>query len=158
MTREWKPGDVATWGAAMGRTVVGMMDRSGHWNGVDAYGDTYTKRKRVSPRPLLVIDPEDLEQVERLTVAVMGSMAVHFGDVPKMQAALREFANPKPPKPDEPTGLGAVVEGREGNRWIRTERTLVHPWQHVGPVDRVATWEGVCAYLPVEVLSEGVTP
>jgi hypothetical protein len=28
----------------------------------------------------------------------MGSMSVHFGDVPRMQAALREFANPKPPK------------------------------------------------------------
>ncbi|WP_182377858.1 hypothetical protein [Nocardioides sp. WS12] len=67
-------------------------------------------------RTLVVIDPEDREQVEQLhsfredaihdEIARVGSAQT----VDALQAALREFANPTPPKPEEPTGLGAVVE------------------------------------------------
>lgn len=43
-------------------------------------------------RPLVVIDPEDREQVERLWDAIMG-----VAGIGEMQEALREFADPKPP-------------------------------------------------------------
>lgn len=74
--------------------------------------------------PVVVIDPEDREQVERL-VGVFSSQRDWWADTRRqrsnaMQAALREFANPKPPKPEEPTGLGAVVED-VGDVWIKTE-------------------------------------
>lgn len=45
-------------------------------------------------RPLVVIDPEDREAVERLVNIYEGTMRGDF--VAEMQHALREFANPKP--------------------------------------------------------------
>jgi hypothetical protein len=72
-----------------------------------------------------------------------------------------EFAVPKPPKPEEPTGLGAVVEDDRGVRWVRTEpkNGMTNPWQatlHVAEPDEVRSlrWAEVVA---VKVLSEGVT-
>ena len=115
-------------------------------------------------RPLVVIDPEDREQVERLAAAYVSEGTQRGYAMPghqmedrrdAMQAALREFANSKPPKPDEPTGLGAVVEDESGDLWIRTcepcDRCLNKPWQQ-GPVHK--NWQIVDA---VRVLSEGVT-
>jgi hypothetical protein len=55
-------------------------------------------------RPLVVIDPENREQVERLTNMFGQERAnsVFHPDRPlmadQMQAALREFADPKPPR------------------------------------------------------------
>lgn len=61
-------------------------------------------------------------------------------------------ANPEPPQPDEPTGLGAVVEVG-GKRFVRTDEDG-HPW-----IDNVAywhTWDEITARGPVTVLSEGL--
>ena len=68
-----------------------------------------------------------------------------------------------PPKPDEPTGLGAVVEDAEGVRWTLTMRPpatnepKASPWcrDHI-PASGVkfAEWSEINA---VRVLSEGVT-
>lgn len=58
----------------------------------------------------------------------------------------------KPPQPDEPTGLGAVVEVG-GKRFVRTDEDG-HPW-----IDNVAywhTWDEITARGPVTVLSEGL--
>lgn len=58
----------------------------------------------------------------------------------------------KPAQPDEPTGLGAVVEVG-GKRFVRTDEDG-HPW-----VDNVAywhTWDEITARGPVTVLSEGL--
>ncbi|HKY58337.1 MAG TPA: hypothetical protein VJL80_09890 [Aeromicrobium sp.] len=71
-------------------------------------------------RPLLVIDPEDREQAERLTAAHCAHYdhraPVRPEEVDAMQAALRSLV--APPKPPEPTGLGAVVEDADGDRWV----------------------------------------
>jgi hypothetical protein len=68
----------------------------------------------------------------------------------------------KPPKPEEPTGLGAVVEDGRGVRWVRAEsaKGMTNPWQatlHVAEPDHVRQ----LAYAEVDavrVLSEGVQP
>ena len=62
----------------------------------------------VDCKPVVVIDPEDRDAVEDL--------------VDQLQAALRRVANPKLSKPDEPQGLGAVVEDENGIRYSRIGR------------------------------------
>lgn len=79
-------------------------------------------------RPLVVIDAEDDEAVERLRKALSDSGAftgLTKGNVSNLQAALREFATPTPPKPDEPQGLGARVTDHGGLEWAA--RTGLHP-------------------------------
>jgi hypothetical protein len=85
---------------------------------------------------VLVISPEDSEQVERLAHALGQAEAVYArpSDVtlhynPElMQAALRSLL--APPKPDEPTGLGAVVEDQRGEWWVRDKTTTtVNHWK-----------------------------
>ena len=111
-------------------------------------------------RPLVVIDPEDREQVKRLT-EMYRSVDNSIGWGP-LQAALREFADPKPPKPEEPTGLGAVVEDVVGVRWVRTESkpniggTVWTSAFHVTLADKAELREYVDIDA-VKVLSEGVT-
>lgn len=58
-------------------------------------------------------------------------------------------------KPDEPTGLGAVVEAINDNHFVR-ESTGDHPWRRVSDVDGeyLCQWADIDA---VKVLSEGVT-
>jgi hypothetical protein len=72
-------------------------------------------------RPLVLIDPEDAEQVKVLTAALdktVITLAASSG-WPQVQAALRSLAQPTPP---EPQGLGAVVRDAEGNRWVRINK------------------------------------
>ena len=57
-----------------------------------------------------------------------------------------------PPQPDEPTGLGAVVEVG-GRRFVRTDEDG-HPW-----IDSIACWwhwDDLTSRGPVTVLSEGL--
>src|SRR5689334_10172256 len=80
------------------------------------------------------------------TVTVVLDLTVY--DVPRLIGSLRDAAEnngvstfvdiadqieqqTKPPKPKEPTGLGAVVEDSRGVRWVRTEsaRGMENPWQ-----------------------------
>jgi hypothetical protein len=167
VTREWKPGDVAL------VTIPGHEERlmtrystgveRGWYYGVGLnvdgkahFSDEGSGRGHVA-RPLVVIDPEDRQQVERLQVVmwqahgtheVMRDQLPHVADV--LQSALREFADPKP---DEPTGLGAVVESEDGRRWVRSKDiTTVCHWKPSAGGRRVR-WSD----LPhVRVLSEGV--
>ena len=112
-------------------------------------------------RRLVVIDPEDRAQVERLVRAFPDEWGFEQDEeafrecTEDVQAALREFANPKPPKPAEPTGLGAVVEDAEGSKWVRSERWPEQPWDPCGVRDGGFPWEHIDA---VRVLSEGVQP
>jgi len=104
-------------------------------------------------RPLVVIDPEDRAQVERLCgLFLKGNDGTAIGDANDLQAALREFANPSPPKPAEPTGLGAVVENSDGGRWVRTDVAVDRPWWRYPGI--TSGWAQVDA---VRVLSEGVS-
>ena len=113
-------------------------------------------------RRLVVIDPDNEDDMDRL-----GDILDNHEWEPKprlgaflfgLADALREFANPKPPKPEEPTGLGAVVEDAGGTLWVRStwpendDDHLGKPWAQ-GPVR--SNWQIVDA---VRVLSEGVQP
>ena len=65
-------------------------------------------------------------------------------------------AQTKPPKPAEPTGLGAVVEDAEGVRWILVDRRNgVAGWHHCdASLDR--PWRFYDDITAFRVLSEGV--
>lgn len=150
----WKPGDVAL--ILVGGTEhVALRDSDEAWLIGDSLAyrvlrDSETRLPTVSViRPLVVIDPES-NDVERLQDLFWQNQH-HSGLA--MQAALREFANPTPPKPDEPQGLGAVVRDAQNELWIRTcypcDDCLNKPWQR-GPVRK--NWQIVDA---VEVLAEG---
>lgn len=153
MTHNFKPGDVA-----MAHSERVFMDLSREWRWVETER-VCLDQPPYGLRPLVVIDPEDREAVERLLVAYHDHH-VAFADVTDMQAALREYANPTPPRPDEPQGLGAVVEDEGGNRWMRHEPdpgrgNRNHAWYPAGYVsDGVRVkWDRITA---VRVLSPGV--
>lgn len=72
------------------------------------------------------------------------------------QQALREFADPPPVKPEEPTGLGAVVEDSAGDLWVRdkTTTTIAHWKRARGQMGgKRLPWSAIDA---VRVLSEGI--
>lgn len=162
--REWKPGDVAM---ALGTTrpfvVVRHRGDPDYWSAADGWWPVAVNQVALDYRPLIVIDPEDREQVERLHNLWLREPDAGFRC---LQAALREYADPKPPKPpkpDEPTGLGAVVEDAEGVLWMRVDPhpgrgfSEVAAWRSRVPlaVPRENRWSKVDA---VRVLSEGVQP
>lgn len=162
--REWKPGDVAM---APSFGVV-IADPSGLWRKVSDGKELSTpwdgRDDRIPflhVRPLVVIDPKDREQVERLAALfrmerVKGDRdAIVGGSTDAMQAALREFADLKP-RIEEPAGLGAVVEDAEGALWVRVDDP-VHSWvaarRSEGAYTRRTKWDQIDV---VRVLSEGV--
>lgn len=109
-------------------------------------------------RPVVVIDPEDREAVERLVDQITRLNApgpATYAD--RVQLALREFATPTPPKPEEP-GLGGVVEDTKGRRWVNAtdHRASVHtnPWMCLSDPERWASYADIDV---AEVLSHGVT-
>lgn len=113
---------------------------------------------------LVVIDPNDRKQVERLVKACPADWNFEQDEetlrdcIDAMQAALREFASPAPPKPDEPTGLGAVVETVHGELYVRdkTTTTVAH-WKRARGEDSSKRYK-YAALAVVRVLSEGVAP
>lgn len=133
---KWKAGDVAM-------IRVPLRSQPGHGLLAEGYGDLPAVRTHSggwaaledvdyfweseytfhggSPRPLVVIDPEDREQVERLGTLLEGPEA-------DLATILREFVSPAPPKPEEPTGLGAVVEDAEGHKYLRAYEIGIMPW------------------------------
>jgi hypothetical protein len=169
MTRKWKPGLVAD------VTMVNGEKRQEH---SPAFWDSYNE-EWVSPtagrlypgevwaldvRPLVVIDPEDREAVERLVGVIVGVHCEQREDVrlshDATQAALREFANPTPPKPDEPQGLGAVVEDADAQKWILVydfDPVDRRRWAPLGSVGCIDDWRHYDDIKAVRVLSPGVT-
>lgn len=144
MTRDWKPGDVAT----VDGTPLTFFENDDTSELMFTNGSGYQHPARhlsAKARPLVVIDLEDRERVSRLTRALKGQ-AFHE----EVQAALRSLL--APPKPDEPTGLGAVVEDDRGDRWIR--RDADRPWVSAQGKTFPCEWTSLTA---VRVLSEGVT-
>lgn len=116
MAREWKPGEVALVTSMYGRPVTAVRCGPGENLGW-AYADTLSGRPtqhwssdrlgRSVIRPLVVIDPGDREQVDRL-VEILVNLSEGAFPV-RLQTALREFADPTPPRIDEP-GLWGIVE------------------------------------------------
>lgn len=120
MRREWKPGDVA-----MVDGQVAMIYNDGSLRATFVYTDADDDpcsiyARDADTRPLVMIDPEDREQVERLYASWLDDNLAapeREAQVNAMQAALREFANPTPPRPDEPTDPTARVTDRRENIW-----------------------------------------
>ena len=147
----WKPGDVALTSKGTRALLVGRK-----WIAQD--GAPWSNERFPSNlRPLVVIDPEDAEQVERLAaIYARQPHGAFLSDLTaELQAALREFANPTPPKPAEPTGLGAVVEDADGIRWVRRGRTHFVAAEGSPPAEYNTSlvWAEIAA---VRVLSPGV--
>lgn len=122
-------------------------DYSG-WRSMGTYD-----RVTVEVRPLAVIDPEDEADVQRLGDALEAT-ADRMGAL-DIAAALREFANPKPPKPDEPTGWGAVVVDDEGAKCARTSLSPEHPWRKEGWTAYL-TWRDIPVSSPDQIKFAGV--
>lgn len=146
MSREWKPGDVA---------LDDIERRFMHLDNGQWVGITGTRYWGGELRPLAVIDPEDREQVERLGRAYVETWLgpreeASVETIDQMQAALRNLVTP--PKPDEPQGLGAVVEDADGSLMVRTQDDK-NPWTCYGGPRW--SWDDVDA---VRILSEGVQP
>ena len=76
-------------------------------------------------------------------------------------AALVAVEKVTPPKPAEPTGLGAVVEDAAGDQWVRAGfdhgGRLLDNWR-LASGDGVGNWQPWSRIDAVRVLSEGVTP
>lgn len=122
-------------------------------------------------RPLAVIDPEDAHDIEAICTpdlrsGIEGILRVSIDDAQweriseKMQAALREFADPTP-KVEEPLGLGAVIETNDGRRFVRVAgRDSRFPWVDAGkPADNAYNWVshgGLDGATPLRVVNEGV--
>jgi len=114
-------------------------------------------------RPLVVIDPENREQVVgmcRRYVETYSGPGTSFDPdganrraVECMQAALRSLIDP--PKLEEPTGLGAVVTDVAGTRWIITGGPTQPGFEWYSPdLNSRTSWDLISA---VKVLNEGVT-
>lgn len=148
--REWKPGDVAmvrrgtaNWHRAI---WTDETDNPG-WHCIHGPCSPHVE----DARPLVVIDPEDPQQVERLRRAINDETAGYVG-TRTITDALHEFANPTPPKPEEPTGLGAVVEDADGVRFVLHGIPEGQGWCDPDGIGR--RWGSINA---VRVLSEGVS-
>lgn len=114
----------------------------------------------------IVIDPEDRTQIERAfslrtRELIESRLRVSIDDqawagvVTHLQNALRSLI--EPPKPEEPTGLGAVVEDVNGTKWIRHDSVPISkPWINTDDCStRLRAWSDIAA---VKVLSDGVQP
>lgn len=152
--REWKPGDVGLipfrGSKAIGLyTIDGWVIPSCPQHAINGYRDV---------RLLVVIDPEDDEEVERLSEVMCDLAGTDPSDRPatwSVQKALREFANPTP-RIEEPTGWGAVVEAAaytdQIRVFVRTSATS-SPWH-----DDSGNGHNWGELAEVRVLSHGVSP
>lgn len=159
MSAEYAPGDLALiteYGEPIpavrvdANCDVPTHGRAGaHWHYLTRSldGTTWTSADRVAARPLVVLDPEDREQVERLWTAFRDDSRCNAVDV--MVDALRSLI--RPPKPPEPQGLGAVVE-TPGGRYVRSDVETCNPWR--GPKGIPFEWADLDG--PFTILSEGV--
>lgn len=109
-------------------------------------------------RRVAVVDPRNRDDVKRLTEALyvcgltLGTATLNeagsdhsfrAGMYDRVVDALREFTQPA--KPEEPTGLGAVVEDAEGMHWVRTDAGEFNkPW-YLAPAGIHAHWKTVAA-------------
>lgn len=175
MRRDWKPGDVAMVSGQYAEdgvvaVLTGAASNLGwafcgrNQNGPVQCWSALNGGNATVIRPLVVIDPE----VTKGGALLPGWLRNHAAEIAGKSAGgrasvsddLRYIADqidrqayPSDPKPEEPTGLGAVVEDADGRRWVRAPRDSRCDWhaQELGPTK----WAVIAV---VRVLSEGVTP
>ena len=120
MTREWIPGTVAMVTDATGEVRPMIYIAGACWHGADETGGVrcLDASQAEDARPLVVIDPEDNDAVRALANAFYERRGADIGGNRHnaMQGALRSLV--APPRPDEPTGLGAVVQDARGVAYV----------------------------------------
>jgi hypothetical protein len=155
--REWKPGDVAS--ILPKGTQVALRTRAG-WTYAD--GSTHGVRAdEYNFRPLVVIDlpPGALAGWPVLVNALReagektGYRMIFDGLIEQIETQT------KPPKPEEPTGLGAVVEDADGRLFTRRcDCGAPRDWWPNHAIEEVAVGTAYSDIDAVRVLSEGVQP
>ena len=161
--QKWQPGDVGV-NLAHGYRGIYVANCSTHnrptcWHNESGLADNGDDIRR----PLVVIDPESVEDKARLCTPRLREQmeavlrrsiddAEWTGIGFAIRAALREFANPTP-RIEEPTGLGAVVEDTEGVRWVRIDDPPSTWAASMSNGDRCSDYAAITV---VRVLSEGV--
>jgi hypothetical protein len=160
--RDAEPGRLYAVTSWRGKDLPAFRTRRGddiRWCVYDE-GDTrgLTDGEVTDVRPLVVLDLADIDEDFAETWPEVAQQLLNSGSGVGICIADQVKAQTRLPKPPEPTGLGAVVKDREGNRWIRTAEaeTFGLHWVQVG-----AQGGALLSYRNigvVEVLSEGVTP
>ncbi len=158
--REWSPGDVAV-NEKFGHRGIFVANCTrhdeasspSHWHNESGLYDEPSDNRR----PLVVIDPEDRGQVERLGRAYVETWLgpreeASVETIDQMQAALRSLVTP--PKPDEPQGLGAVVVADNEVEYVHLGSGL---WTY-GTTDGPAQGFAYDQISAVRILCEGVQP
>lgn len=141
--RGWKPGDVAVI-SVPNRDVFHRAFFDGETWRECGGGYYFSFDTPTSVRPLIVVDPEGRD-VNRLVIR-LGTR--YKGSTRLMRETLRDLHTDPPP--EEPEGLGAVVEDARGQRWVRTDYAD-HQW--LNHTAGISAWADIAA---VKVLSEGV--
>lgn len=154
MNREWKPGDVAVVVADsvyVGKRAMFCDDGDDRWGWAVESTDGLTRAFGPKElRPLVVIDPDSAEDINRLRLLYNAATGDHTIGLQPLRKAVREFADPTP-RIEEPTGLGAVVEDSSGGRFVLSDPQARHPWS--GPYGVPFAWPDIA---PVRILSEGI--
>lgn len=154
MTRDWKPGDVAVVQMGHGPQAAIFTGKFWAWSdGSGPYEGVSHCHRNATATPAIVIElPKGClggwdVLVNSLVVAreKTGFTMTFDGLIEQIEAQTKVA----PPKPDEPTGLGAVVEDEDGLTWVRR-----HP---AGPawVNGYQRWAAYADIAAVRVLSEG---
>jgi hypothetical protein len=120
-----------------------------------ADGTRGVSKNYIGVRPLLTLDPESDDDAHRVIRAFWAHHNDDCDDVQAMRDALRSLvAPPEPPKPAEPTGLGAVVEDDKGGLFVRTaDVDCFKPWSYANSFSD-HDYANITA---VRILSDGVS-
>jgi hypothetical protein len=126
MSDTLNPGTVAVVDSWRGKGQIAFRTHNDGlpWCVLDGTGTRGLDHHEVTAaRPVIVLDLETDKDAERLyDVLVIADVvpAYRAGHIDKVLEALRFLAAPVPVATvDEPTGLGAVVEDRRGDHWVR---------------------------------------
>jgi hypothetical protein len=128
--REWQGGDVGVnlRHGYRGIFVAGCTNhgRETCWHNESGHSDPGSDERR----PLVVIDPEDREEAERLAACIY-SPNPSVSQIENVRAALCEFANPTP-RIEEPTDPSARVFAH-GTNWAKVGSWWVTPAMDEAP-------------------------
>lgn len=98
---------------------VPAVRRNGRWErlGSEKFPEPITSWTIASARPLVVIDPADSTQVNRLATLLRDDLCNHDSYLydARLAILLEQFTSPI----SEPPNLGAVVEDNAGKHWVR---------------------------------------
>lgn len=168
MSHNWKPGDVALVTMGDGAERIAMRDCDGSGWGLVGAPNHSRGLTVVSARPLVVIDPVSITGPDETLDADPASEIAkclrrlaesdHQGTYRRRVAERLAARFEQSSKPNEPTGLGAIVEDTNGELWIRDKTTTTYKhWKRAAGQDksRRYPWAEVAA---VRIVRQGWHP